>query len=67
MKQTLVFIEYETGWAPEAVRTVWKAEKYIEKVGNETPIPRPPSPQPSPYTVEHSTSFHHGKIRRNFY
>ena len=37
----LARIEYEAGWAPEPVYTLWKTDKYLAPAGSPTPD-RPP-------------------------
>lgn len=49
-KEPKVPTEYEAGWTPESVWTLWKKEKFLTPAGNETAIPQSSSPQASHYT-----------------
>jgi hypothetical protein len=44
--QPSVPIGQDAWWAPGPVWTLWRGEKSLDPVGNQSPIPRPSSIQP---------------------
>jgi len=53
-KVPLVPIEYEAGWAPESVCTLWRRNKSLAIAGNQTPICWLSIAKPRDYTMPSS-------------